>query len=173
MSSITRPPAVPSNMSEQDRAELQIVEKYAAADRYISADEIAWFPFGDTFEMKLYRMDNRNGDYVICLRTEVGGVVGKHRHRGPVNAHTIKGAWGYFEYDWVARPGDFVRENPGTVHTLFMEPDSEAMYMVNGAIDFLNDDETLLMTMDGWSFVHAYSAHCDAVGAEFNDRIFY
>lgn len=164
---------VASNMNDLDRAELAVVERYAATDRYVSGDELAWFPFADTFEIKLYRMDNRSGDYVIALRSAVDGVVGKHRHRGPVSAVTVRGSWGYFEYDWVAKPGDFVRENPGTIHTLYMREGTEVLYTLNGSIDFLNDDETLAVTMDGWSFVHQYAEYCKEKGIEFNERIFY
>ena len=47
-----------------------------------------------------------------------GGIIGRHRHRGTVVAMTLKGSWGYLEYDWVARPGSYILESPGVIHTL-------------------------------------------------------
>jgi hypothetical protein len=90
-----------------------------------------------------------------------------------VTAVTVKGQWEYFEYDWVARPGDYVRENPGTIHTLHVFADTEIVFTISGSIEFLHDDDTLKNTMDVWSFVHLYEEHCRETGMEMNHRIFY
>lgn len=162
-----------SKLSDLDRAELAVVEKYAAPDRYIHKDETPWYPWAGPIEIKLLRVDNRIGEFVVALRTAEDAVLGKHRHRGPVTAVTLAGAWEYFEYDWVARPGDYVRENPGTIHTLHVMPDTEIVFTIQGSIEFLNDDDTLNNTMDVWSFLHLYEAFCQKNGLEVNERIFY
>lgn len=162
-----------SRMSDLDRAELDVVERYAAEDRYINEDELPWYPWVGTIEIKLFRADNRNGQFVIGLRSAEDAVLGKHRHRGVVTAVTIRGAWEYFEYDWKATPGDYVRENPGTIHTLHVFEDTEIVFTVDGTIEFLHDDDTLNNTMDVWSFVHLYEEHCKANGLKLNERIFY
>lgn len=162
-----------SNMSELDRAELAVVDRFAAEDRYINSEEVPWFPWVGPIEIKVLRADNRNGQFVVGLRSAEDAVLGKHRHRGPVSAVTIKGAWEYFEYDWKATPGDFVRENPGTIHTLHIFENTEIVFTVDATIEFLNDDDTLNNTMDVWSFVHLYEEYCKANGLELNQRIFY
>lgn len=162
-----------SRMSELDRAELAVVEKYAAEDRYVSEDELPWYPWVGTIEIKLFRADNRAGQFVLGLRTGPDAVLGKHRHRGVVTAVTLKGSWEYYEYDWVATPGDYVRENPGTIHTLHVMENTEIVFTVDGSIEFLNDDDTLNNTMDVWSFVHLYAEFCKENGIELNQRIFY
>lgn len=162
-----------SRMSELDRAELAVVERYAAEDRYVSGAEVPWFTWVGPIEIQVLRADNRNGQFVVALRSSEDAVLGKHRHRGPVTAVTLRGSWEYFEYDWVARPGDYVRENPGTIHTLHIMENTEIVFTVDGSIDFLNDDDTLNNTMDVWSFVHLYAEHCRATGTTLNERIFY
>lgn len=164
---------VASRMSDLDRAELAVVEKYAAEDRYMAKDELPWYPWVGDIEIKLFRADNRNGQFVLGLRSAVDAVLGKHRHRGVVTAVTVKGQWEYFEYDWIAKPGDYVRENPGTIHTLHIFENSEIVFTVDGSIEFLNDDDTLNNTMDVWSFVHLYVEYCKAKGLDVNERIFY
>lgn len=164
---------IESKMTDLDRAELAVVAEYAAEDRFIGADDTPWFPFAESLEVKVYRMDNRNGDYVIGLRSTAAAQLGRHRHRGPVSAVTIRGSWEYEEYDWVARPGDYVRENPGTIHTLQIHENTEILFHANGPFEFIAEDDTLTLTMDGWSFVNLLIEYCKAQGITFNDRIFY
>ncbi|MGV9826847.1 MULTISPECIES: 2,4'-dihydroxyacetophenone dioxygenase family protein [unclassified Gordonia (in: high G+C Gram-positive bacteria)] len=162
-----------SNLTELERAELAVVERYAAEDRYVSGDEVPWFPWVGALELKMLRADNRSGQFVVGLRSAEDAMLGKHRHRGAVAAVTTKGRWHYFEYDWMATPGDYVRESPGTIHTLHLFADTEIYFTIEGSIEFLNDDDTLNNTMDIWSFVHLYEDHCARTGTEFNHRIFY
>ena len=57
---------------------------------------------------------------------------------------TLEGSWGYYEYDWVARPGDFVYELPGSAHTLYSDDPNgmKALFWINGPIEFYKDDGT-------------------------------
>lgn len=162
-----------SRLTDLERAELAVADRYAAPDRHMSSDEVPWFPWIGPIELKLLRADNRSGQFVVGLRSAEDAVLGKHRHRGAVTAVTVKGQWEYFEYDWVARPGDYVRENPGTIHTLHVFPDTEILFTVEGSIEFLHDDDTLANTMDIWSVVHLYETYCQENGLELNQRVFY
>ena len=67
---------------------------------------------------------------ILANRTDQDAALGKHRHRGAVNAITLKGQWWsvlpesdgeqalitahcrYEEYDWRAGPGDYVTGEP-------------------------------------------------------------
>ena len=55
-------------------------------------------------------------------------------------------------YDWVARPGDWVCENPGTIHTLSVKDNTDIVFIITGSIEFLNDDDSLKFTLDVFSF---------------------
>jgi len=164
---------VESRLSALERAELDVVARFAAPDRHIRGEEVPWFPWVGPIELKVLRADNRTGNLVVGLRSAREAVLGKHRHRGAVTAVTLRGRWEYFEYDWVAKPGDYVRENPGTIHTLHIFEDTEIVFTVDGSMEFLNDDDTLHSTLDVSAAVHLYEEHCKAHGLTLNERIFY
>ena len=76
-------------------------------------------------------------------------------------------------YDWTAGPGDYVVENPGTIHTLFMGAGAEVVFTVTGSIKFLNDDDSLRETMDLFSYAKLYYDHCKKQGIEPNAGLWY
>jgi hypothetical protein len=59
----------------------------------------------------------------------------------------IRGRWEYFEYDWVAKPVDYVRESPGAIHTLHVFENAEIVFTVGGSVEFLNEYDTLNNTL--------------------------
>jgi 2,4'-dihydroxyacetophenone dioxygenase len=79
------------------------------------------------------------------------------------------GGWGYLEYDWAARPGNYVRESPHAVY----QGGTKIVFTTDGILEFLNDDDTRDNTMDCWSFVHLYAENCAINGLEVNQRIFF
>ena len=76
-------------------------------------------------------------------------------------------------YTWVGKTGDYVTENPGTIHTLYMGEGSEILFNVTGSIEFFNDDNTLRETMDGFSFWRMYEEHCKKEGSKPNMALWY
>lgn len=76
-------------------------------------------------------------------------------------------------YDWVAGPGDYVVENPGTIHTLFMGAGSEVVFTITGSLEFFNDDDSLRETMDIFTFSKMYYDHCEEKGIEPNEKLWY
>ncbi|KXJ85696.1 hypothetical protein Micbo1qcDRAFT_153914 [Microdochium bolleyi] len=163
-----------SILNEKEKAELEFTDKKSSPDVYINGDkDTLWHPWVGTLELRPLRFETRSGIFVIGLRTPVDAWLGKHRHRGVVTAVTISGNWGYSEYDWIAKPGDYVVENPGTIHTLFMGAGSEVVFTLNGSLEFLNDDDSLRETMDIFSFAKMYYDHCKEKGIEPNEKLWY
>jgi quercetin dioxygenase-like cupin family protein len=162
-----------SVLTEDDLREMRLVKQYGATDVYISAEEAGWHPWVNGLSIKPYRYETKNGLSVFTLWAPEATFLGKHRHRGGVTAVTIEGEWGYFEYDWVARPGDYVVENPGTIHTLRMGEGAKVVYSVSGSIEFFNENDSLRNTMDVFSFIDLYVKHCEATGHPVNERLFY
>jgi len=162
-----------SGLSERETAELKLAETFGGGNHYISGDELPWTPWIGAIEIKVMRVDNRTGQLVMALRSKDDVVLGKHRHRGAVTAVTLKGAWEYHEHDWIARPGDYVREDPGTIHTLHIMPGAEIIYTIDGSIEFLNEDDTLDYVMDVWSFLKLYEDFCGLQKIALNKNIFY
>ncbi|KAK5312884.1 hypothetical protein LTR93_011155 [Exophiala xenobiotica] len=154
--------------------ELRIAEKLGGVDMYINAQaDTLWYHWVGTMCVKPLRFDNRSGTYVTVLRTSPRAELGKHRHRGEVKAYTINCSWGYYEYGWKAQQGDYITETPGTIHTLWMDEESEVLFTVMGSIEFFNDDNTLREIMDGFSFWRMYFEHCEKHGIKPNEELWY
>ena len=166
--------AIESVLSETERRELGLVERYGAPDKFIDHErDTLWHPWVGDLELMPLRFEARTGTFVVVLRAPTDAVLGKHRHRGTVTAVTLKGSWNYFEYDWVARPGDYVVEAPGTIHTLHMGEGAEVVFTVTGSIEFLNSDDSLNFTFDIFSLADLYTQHCAATGRPVNQGLFY
>ena len=89
------------------------------------------------------------------------------------HADLLQGNWGYHEYSWRGKPGDYITESPGTIHTLFMGEKSEVIFDVTGSIEFYNEDNTLRETMDGFSFWRLYVNHCNEHNQKINTGLWY
>ncbi|RAL06929.1 2,4'-dihydroxyacetophenone dioxygenase family protein [Aspergillus homomorphus CBS 101889] len=160
--------------SVKDDPETQFVALHTAPDVYINAkNDTCWLPWVGTIELKPYRFEARSGQFVVGLRSPVDACLGKHRHRGPVTAVTVAGSWRYKEYQWIAHPGDYVVENPGTIHTLYISGGSEVVFTINGSIEFFDDNDQLKQTMDIFSFAKLYYDHCEKVGIQPNPGLWY
>lgn len=157
--------------------ERRIIGRHAVhgiEDQYISDGESVWHPFvGEDLVLKPLRFDLRNSVYVCILWAKQAGVLGRHRHRSPVTAYTLEGAWRYAEYDWIARPGDLVQENPGVIHTLVAEEGMKTLFFVGGSLEFYDEQDALLNTMDVFSFLDLYLSHCEQHGLPVNERLIF
>jgi hypothetical protein len=116
----------------------------------------------------------RNNSFANILWVKKGGHLGTHRHRGFVSAITLEGSWRYLEYDWVARPGCFVYETPGTAHTLVSDDPNgmKAMFWLQGALEFFDDKGVHINTLDVFWFIDHYVSHCKANGLKINEEMF-
>lgn len=78
-----------------------------------------------------------------------------------------------YRYGWMARPGDWVCENPGVIHTLSVEDNTDIVFTITGSIEFFNDDDSLKFTLDIFSFAKMYYDHCKEKGIEPNDTLWH
>ena len=78
-----------------------------------------------------------------------------------------------YRYSWTGKPGDYVTEMPGTIHTLWLGENSEVIYDVTGSIEFFHDDNTLREIMDGFSFWRLYEEHCKKHNLKVNTGLWY
>jgi 2,4'-dihydroxyacetophenone dioxygenase len=140
----------------------------------ISEAESPWIPYGDVASIRHLAFDVRTGSVANILWVKGGGRIGTHRHRGAVSAVTLEGSWAYYEYDWVARPGSFVYEMPGAAHTLYSDDPNgmKALFWINGAIDFFDDDGKFAETVDVFWFINHYVSHCRDQGLPLNPALF-
>lgn len=117
--------------------------------------------------------DVRLGQWGAMVRSDGPGVLGRHRHRSNVLGYTVKGTWGYEEYDWEAGAGDVVQESPGVIHTLRSNnPEGfETFFVLNGCIEWFDDAENVVLVEDVFYNIHRYEQYCKQNGIPFNDAL--
>jgi len=128
---------------------------------YIPANDTSWFPYGPSgCEVQVVQVDPTTGRWIVKLRGPAGGNLGIHRHYGSVLALTLRGAWQYLEHDWVSGTGDIVHETPGSVHTLVLRDESEIIFFVDGALEYLDSEGHTLAHEDWRSIGQKYLDFC-------------
>lgn len=144
-------------------------------DLYISSEESVspWVPAGDVF-LRYLSFDIRLGNITVLVKSHGPVQVARHRHRTPVIGHTIRGSWGYREYDWVARPGDYIEESPGSPHTLFSDdPEGfEALFIITGPLEYLDDEGNIISMQDNFFHINNYLLYCKENGLAVNESLF-
>jgi len=153
-----------------------VYKLYGRPDVHIGASESEspWVPFANNVFIRHLAFDVRQSAFANILWVKGGGILGKHRHRGPVFAITLEGSWRYLEYDWVARAGDYVQENPGVIHTLVSD-DPQGMktfFWLNGSLEFYDDDENLTQILDVFWMMDHYLNYCKENGLPINPKLF-
>src|SRR5271163_4551787 len=152
-----------------------VVRDYAFPDIHVGADESEspWVPFNENSAIRHLAFDVRSNMYANVLWVKQGGVLGRHRHNGRVFGYTLEGSWRYLEYDWVAKAGSYVRESPGVTHTLVSDDPNgmKTMFFMNGSLEFRDDDDNLLETLDVFWFIDHYVSHCRKHGIKLNENL--
>src|SRR5262249_911483 len=84
-------------------------------------DKGVWVPLypGSWFQPLLFGCPK--GGFAHLLKVNPGKMLA-HYHPSIVHGYTIQGQWRYLENDWVARPGTYIHESAGEVHTLCVDP---------------------------------------------------
>ena len=143
---------------------------------YRQGDSLPWVPFTPYSEkvgIKLLQVDPIRGEMVLLMRVPAGTYLGAHNHRGRVILYTISGGWRYMEHDWVARTGDFVYETAGSTHSFQGEPDADTtmFIIVDGSLEFLDQDGKIAAIEDWRSMLERLEAHCRAQGIKVPDLV--
>lgn len=128
-------------------------------------------PWVDTFtgvDLQVLRVDVEQGLWVIRNRFRPGVRMQVHKHTGTVEGYTFSGAWRYLEYDFVSTAGSYIWEPAGSVHTLDVPAtnteDTEVLFVLQGALLYLDADGAVESVVDAESILDAYLALCDSAG---------
>ena len=152
-----------------------VVRDYAFPDIHIGAseEESPWVPFkGNTTFVRHLSFDVRSNMYANVLWVKQGGMLGRHKHRGRVFGYTVEGSWRYLEYDWIARSGSYVQESPGAIHTLVSDEGMKTIFWLNGSLEFFDEQDHLLETLDVFWFIDHYLSYCRENRIEINKKLF-
>jgi quercetin dioxygenase-like cupin family protein len=130
--------------------------------------EVPFIPYSEHVKIKLLRVDRASGQIAVILKGPPGARIGRHKHYGSVILYTIRGAWRYLEHDWVARAGDFIFETASSSHTFVTEGDEmvEVFAIVEGALEFQDDDGNPIAIEDWQSMLQRYLDYCSEQGIE-------
>ena len=146
----------------------RMIHDLGLPDQAIQADELPWVPQGENVWFKPLRFDRANGRWVNVLKVSGGGRVNRHRHSGgQVLGYCLRGSWHYLERDWVARPGTFVYEPPGDIHTLVVDEaagEMQTLFLLEGVVQYLDDDDNLVYQDDVFTKLERYLNFCRAQG---------
>jgi anti-sigma factor ChrR (cupin superfamily) len=146
---------------------LRAIGEFGLPDQAIQSDSMPWVPQGERVWFKPLRFDLANGRWVNLLKVTGGGKVNRHRHSGgQVLGFVLQGSWRYLERDWVARPGTFVYEPPGDIHTLVVDGAEEmiTLFLLEGVIQYLDDDDRVVYQDDVFTKLDRYMRFCQEQG---------
>lgn len=114
----------------------------------------------------LLQVEPFSGLWVVRTRFAPGVTVQKHLHSGAVSAVTLAGSWGYPELNAYCKPGDFLIEQAGTVHSLQVVGAEavDVIFLINGSITYFNESGEVDRIEDWRSVLAEYEAGCRLLG---------
>ncbi|MCW3054486.1 MAG: Cupin 2, conserved barrel [Chthonomonadales bacterium] len=142
---------------------METILEMGLADRAVDSDALPWVPQGERVWFKPLRFDLANGRWVNLLKITGGGKVNRHRHSGgQVLGYVLQGGWHYLERDWSARPGTFVYEPPGDIHTLVVDEGEEmqTLFILEGVVQYLDDNDNVIYQDDVFTKLERYLNYC-------------
>jgi 2,4'-dihydroxyacetophenone dioxygenase len=145
----------------------KFTEMVGLPDQAIDFDQVPWIPQSDRVWFKPVRFDLASGQWINFLKVTPGGKVNRHRHTGgQVMAYTIQGQWHYLEREWVAKPGTFVYEPPGDIHTLMVDGEEEmiTLFILEGSVQYLDDEDKMFYQDDVFTKLKLYHEYCEKNG---------
>jgi anti-sigma factor ChrR (cupin superfamily) len=148
---------------------LETILALGLPDQAIDSEAIPWVPQGERVWFKPLRFDLTSGRWVNLLKVTGGGRLNRHRHSGgQVLGYCLRGSWHYLERDWVARPGTFIYEPPGDIHTLVVDGAEEmiTLFLLEGVVQYLDDDDNVVYQDDVFTKLERYLNFCRQQGLE-------
>lgn len=139
--------------------------------RQVDPDALPWAEWGPGINVKLLRVSDETGSYVLMAKFGADVTLPRHRHFGTVDAYTISGRWRYLEYDWVATTGSYVHEPPGATHTLHTDEETVVVFTVNGGLLLLGPNDELLFYEDFATARERYAWALQAQGIEYPEGV--
>ena len=127
---------------------------------HLNQNDLPWVDQGFGIEMKILRVCDSTGNWIIMNRFPPGTQLPTHRHSGAVTAYTLQGNWGYLESDFTATVGSVIFEPANTSHTLKVADDADeptiVFFVIEGSLTHYTDDGTIWGISDGHTQLAEY-----------------
>ena len=145
---------------------LASAELRASGDQMLDPGTIPWVPQAEGVSFRPLRICPELGTWTNLLRVTRQGTINLHRHVASVEAWVISGEWRYLEHDWVARPGSYVFEPAGDVHTLVNTGREEmvTLFAMHGPIEYIGAGGQTVFTETAETKLSKYASFCKANG---------
>lgn len=157
-------------------AVIRLAEQFQLPERVVNVDELPWVPFdhGNCY-FKPLRFDLSTGTWTYLFKIKPNQVLGKHRHTGgSVIGYNLQGTWGYSGRTWKARPGTFIFEPPGDIHTLVSDEEEVIiLFILGGALQYFDEDDNVTGQDDIYTVIHKYRVFCRENDIVFRDELFF
>ena len=133
-----------------------------------SEEELPFVSLTDGVLFQLMQADIGLGLWIVRTKFAPDTTIQRHRHTGTVFAYTTAGAWRYLEYPEINRPGSYLYEPAGSIHTLHALADTDGQtdvfFAIYGANLNLDDDGNVESVVDAGSILETYLQGCEEAG---------
>jgi 2,4'-dihydroxyacetophenone dioxygenase len=128
---------------------------------HVDESKVPWVDLRNGTAIRVPHVDVEQDFFILNSRLEPSYRSGRHRHSGSVFVLTLRGAWRYLEHDDVMRPGSYLYEPAGSIHTLQVLEDNqeptEFWAVVHGALEYLDELDNPIGTLDASAASALYS----------------
>ncbi|MET3846474.1 MULTISPECIES: 2,4'-dihydroxyacetophenone dioxygenase family protein [unclassified Paenibacillus] len=124
---------------------------------------------------KPLRFDLATGTWIYLFKIKSNQVLTRHRHTGgSVIEYNIQGRWRYEGRHWMAKPGTFIFEPPGDIHTLITEDEEViTLFILGGSLQYFDQDNQVIGQDDIFTVLKKYRDYCDENGVEVREDLVY
>lgn len=164
-----------------NEAVIKLAETIQLPERVFHIDDLPWVPFdgGDEEDVNCYfkplRFDLSTGTWTYLFKIKSNKVLTRHRHTGgSVIGYNIQGQWTYEGRNWTAKPGTFIFEPPGDIHTL-MTGNEEVitLFILGGSLQYFDGNNNVIGQDDVYSVLNKYKDYCSEKGIKIVDDLIY
>lgn len=88
--------------------------------------------------------------------------------------YNIQGKWRYEGRDWIAKPGTFIFEPPGDIHTLVTEDEEViTLFILGGTLQYFDENNSVIGQDDIYTVLNKYRDFCNQNGIEVREELIY
>ena len=135
---------------------------------FVTDDALPWIEVWPGIELKVLRVVESQGIWVVRNRFAPGTSIETHRHTGEVHAFTISGSWCYAEYGIDYPAGTYLHEPASSIHTLTVpashDEAADVIFVMQGANLVLGESGDVIRVDDGPTTLAFYRMMCESLG---------
>lgn len=155
---------------------IRLADQFQLSERIIHTEDLPWVPFDDgTCHFKPLRFDLNTGTWIYLFKIQSNRTLSRHRHTGgAVIGYNIQGTWRYEGREWAAKPGTFIFEPPGDIHTLITGEDEViTLFILGGTLQYFDERNQIIGQDDIFTVLKKYRDFCSANEIPINENLIY